>query len=242
MAGGGEGGGDLMRLGEDHQEIGDVGELLGAAGGELGDAADVCGLAGVLRIEEEAVVVDGVEVLLVDVEEGDVGSGFGEETAEERTHGTGTEDGDLHVGFFLTRGRGVAPTCWSQGTGRWGWGCELRHRRWGVFRFGGAGWGGFGSGLGDWSWGAPAAGADQGIDGAGLHGLGEVETLAAGAAHGSEFLELLLVFDALGDDIHAEGAGEVEDGGDDEAGLAVPDDAADEERSILRVSKGKRWR
>src|ERR1700691_5959426 len=97
-----------MGLGEDHQEIGDVGELFGAAGGELGDAACVGSPAGrtvaQVRIEEEAVVADGVEVLLVNVEEGDVGAGFGEETAEKRTHGAGTEDGDLHVGFFLTRG------------------------------------------------------------------------------------------------------------------------------------------
>ena len=106
VAGGGEGLGDLMGFGEDHQEIGDFGGLLGAAGDEVGDDAR----AGV-SFEEEAVVADGVEVLLVDVEEGDGGSGFGEESAEEGAHGAGAEDGDLHgerpLIFSVGRRRGV---------------------------------------------------------------------------------------------------------------------------------------
>jgi hypothetical protein len=74
----------------------------------------------------------------------------------------------------------------------------------------------------------PGSGTDEGVDGGGVHGFGEVETLAAGAAHGFEFFQLLGVFDALGDDIHAEGAGEGEDGADDEAGFVIVDDALDE--------------
>ena len=105
MAGGGEGGVDLMCLGEDHEEVGDLGGFLGAAGGELGDAAGAVAGCGVVGFETEAVAADGVEVLLVDVEEGDGGAGFGEESAEERTHGAGTEDGDVHGGFPWVRVR-----------------------------------------------------------------------------------------------------------------------------------------
>jgi hypothetical protein len=72
------------------------------------------------------------------------------------------------------------------------------------------------SGLGYGDLGLPGAGADHRVDGGGFHGAGEVEALAAGAAHGFEFFELLGVFDALGDDIHAEGAGEREDAVDNE--------------------------
>ena len=85
-----------------------------------------------------------------------------------------------------------------------------------------------GSGLGDGGLGVPGAGADEEVDGGGVHGFGEVVALAAGAAHGFEFFELFGVFDAFGDDIHAEGTGETENRADDEAGIVVVDDAADE--------------
>ena len=113
LAGGVEGGGDLMSFGEDHQEIGDVGGFFGARGGEVGDDAGVVwrtegvGLEGV-GFEAEAIAADGVEVLLVDVEEGDGGAGFGEEAAEEGAHGACAEDGDLHGEVSREQGRGMA--------------------------------------------------------------------------------------------------------------------------------------
>ena len=83
---------------------------------------------------------------------------------------------------------------------------------------------------------------DEGVDGGEVHGAGEVKALAAGAAHGFELFELVGVFDAFGDDIHAEGAGEGEDGATIEARIVILGDAADEGAVDLRVSKGKRWR
>jgi hypothetical protein len=93
VARGQQGGRDLMGLGEEHQEVGNAGGFFGAAGGEVRD-----GRGAAVGFEAEAVAADGVEVLLVDVEEGDGGTGFGEESAEEGAHGACAEDGDVHWG------------------------------------------------------------------------------------------------------------------------------------------------